>query len=594
MDLTRPQSERTEGAQRFFWAAKGLALATAIIALTAACLLAGSWWVSARARPTDSPLLTALIRQIGQEPGNTALREQARDLDMLARQAYLESTAFRKQGAWLLLASVLVMLGSLRLMSGLGRRIPVPAVRDDDSRDVRTMAAAAVGCFLAFLCGIVWTLAHERSALAATLNRGMAVDASAAVHTDGSDAPKDVTPVVATVPTVATVDPDESMSRQYWPGFRGWHGLGVGSTSNAPVAWDVPRGSNLLWKSKVTLPGFNSPIVWGRRVFVSGADAQRRAIYAYDAATGALSWETPVTVADTPAEPPDVSSDTGYAASTMACDSRHVFAVFANGDLACLDHAGAIVWSQNLGVSGISYGYASSLLVVGGRLLVQRDVGEDAALLAFDAATGKELWRGSRENKSAWCSPIVGWRDGQPVAMLNGIGKVAAYDLTSGETLWEAAGVSGEVASSPASAEGLAVVAMSGSGCLAFNLSDGSSAWTNPEVDAPDITSPVMADGRVFVLADAGVLTCLQTLGGEVKWSHEFDGTFASSPIIAAGRLYLTDRDGKTFVVKAADAYEELGAGTLGEGCYATPAIVGNRVFFRGVDHLFCVGSKEP
>jgi outer membrane protein assembly factor BamB len=105
----------------------------------------------------------------------------------------------------------------------------------------------------------------------------------------------------------------------------------------------------VLWKTPVPLSAPNSPIVWKNRVFMSGATAQQREVYAFDADSGKLLWTKPVRVKDTPAEPPDVTQDTGYAAATMTTDGQRVFAMFANGDIAAFDFEGKPVWSRNLG-----------------------------------------------------------------------------------------------------------------------------------------------------------------------------------------------------------------------------------------------------
>ncbi len=589
MNLTQPQAERTALEQRIYWGAKGVALAAAIVALTVVALLSISWLTAGHTRPSDSPALAKLVKQVGGDARNPELREQVRDLDVLARQAYLTSLTFRKRGALLLLVALAVLLGSLKLMSGIGRMVPAPATRDDDNRDVRVMASAAVLCFLAFLSGLVCVYAQQGRALPPS----PAVPIGKSAVTPSPTSPPKALPSPQAAPTVA----DEQQAATNWPAFRGWRGLGASATDNTPTGntptgWNGQTGSNVVWKTSIPLPGFNSPVVWERQVFVCGADSTQRVVYAFDAGTGTPLWHVAVRVSADSDRAPDISDHTGHAASTMACDSRHAYAIFANGDLICVDHAGRVVWSKNLGVPGISYGYASSLLAYEGRLFVQRDVGEDSALLALDSATGTEIWRAARGEGSAWCSPIMATRNGAPVLVVNGAGSVAAYAPATGAQVWAAEGLSGEVAPSPASADGLVVVALSGSGCLAINLDDGAKVWANAEVDAPEITSPVMADEMIFVLYDMGILTCLQAATGTVLWKHEFDATFASSPIIRAGRLYLTDTTGRTHVLQVAGTYQPVaGVARLGEPCHATPAAAGNRLFLRGRDHLFCIGD---
>jgi outer membrane protein assembly factor BamB len=511
------------------------------------------------------------------------LRAQVRDLDSLARQAYLESLSFRRRGAWLLLATLLVMLGSLKLMSGTAKGIPAPATRNDDNQDVRAMAGAAILGFLVFLGGIVYVFAHER--------RPQVGLAALPARNTGARVPAVVPP--AAVPAAKPAG-DEKAAESFWPAFRGWRGVGLGAKQQPPVGWDGPTGSNIIWKTKVPLPGYNSPVVWDQQIFISGADKTRRAVYSFNARTGALLWEVAVNVPDVPDEVPEVSDDTGYAASTMACDNRHAYAIFANGDLICVDHAGHVVWSRNLGLPKIMYGYASSLLAHEGRLFVQRDIGGESALLAFDGATGMELWRDGRDEISAWSSPIMAMLQDEPVLVVNGPGLMVAYAPATGVRLWSSEGLTGEIAPSPASADGLVLAAMSGAGCLALKLEDGAKVWEKTDLDVPEITSPVMAEGRAFVLSDNGALTCLQATTGAILWQHEFDATFNASPVILAGRLYLTDITGRTQVIQASGTFEPVATARLGEACYATPAAAGTRLYLRGREHLFCVGDATP
>ena len=130
----------------------------------------------------------------------------------------------------------------------------------------------------------------------------------------------------------------------------------------------------MLWKNKVPLKGFSSPIVWQDKLFVTGGDKKKREIYCYDANNGKLLWRHNVTgISGSPVKPPKVTSDTGYAASTPATDGHRVFAIFATGDLVCTDFEGKRIWAKNLGVPENPYGYSSSLLTTPDKLIVQYD-----------------------------------------------------------------------------------------------------------------------------------------------------------------------------------------------------------------------------
>jgi outer membrane protein assembly factor BamB len=142
--------------------------------------------------------------------------------------------------------------------------------------------------------------------------------------------------------------------------------------------------------------------------------------------------------------------------------------------------------------------------------------------------------------------------------------------------------------------ENLVLVAMSNFGAKALSLADGSMLWESNDYDAPDIPSPVLGNGLAFILSNNGTLTCVAAATGDVKWSHEFDGTFNSSPLIINDLLLLTDLDGKSYVIKAAAKFETVATAQLGEACYATPAVIDSRLYFRGNEYLYCIGGTAP
>ena len=202
----------------------------------------------------------------------------------------------------------------------------------------------------------------------------------------------------------ATVVGGASWQNQFqsnWPRFRGPDGSGFSPKANAPLAWDENVKSGVLWKAPIGQPGFNSPIVWGNRIFISGGSAEKREIYCYDATDGELVWTRAVeNLPGSPVKIPDLSESAGYAASTMATDGRLAYAIFANGDLAAVDFHGQLAWAKNLGLPQNAYGHAASLAVWRDRLIVQFDHGDNkpssSRLMLLEGATGKVVWEKPR------------------------------------------------------------------------------------------------------------------------------------------------------------------------------------------------------
>ncbi|HUS71887.1 MAG TPA: PQQ-binding-like beta-propeller repeat protein, partial [Sedimentisphaerales bacterium] len=286
--------------------------------------------IEIRDNPNDQSLLTRmhqLYLQIRQD--------KIRQLDLQIRQVRMRRWDFSSRGSFLLLGSVVVLLIGFKSASAYKKKLPAPQPQPDRrneqvrraiwARWALTVATVVLGSTALFLINRAW------------------LDFSA------------VDMQVASYPS-----PDEISKN--WPSFRGPGGLGVSAYTNVPASWNGTTGQGIIWKSKVPLPGHNSPIVWEDRVFVTGADPNMREVYCFDALSGKLLWQGDVTsVPQGTTEPIDVMEDTGYAASTAVTDGRRVCAIFATGDVGCFDFDGKKLWVRNLGVPDSAYGYASSL-----------------------------------------------------------------------------------------------------------------------------------------------------------------------------------------------------------------------------------------
>jgi outer membrane protein assembly factor BamB len=374
-----------------------------------------------------------------------------------------------------------------------------------------------------------------------------------------------------------------------WPSLRGPGGIGVAHFTNAPTSWDVTTGAGVLWKTKVPVHGFNSPIVWGRRIFMSGADDQGQEVFCFDADTGKQLWTKPV---KTEAEIPEVAEDTGLAAPTMTTDGQRVFAVFATGELAAFDLDGNPVWQKNLGVPENPYGMGSSLITDGERLFIQYDHADSKKVLALDCATGNPVWQAERKFIS-WASPaLIETASGRQL-ILNDEENVTAYDPVSGKQIWQVKCLGGEVAPSPAfNGKDIIFVASEYAQASALKLTGGTPKILWQYDDAlPEISSPVAAENLFFITTSAGDVVCLDAATGKEKWKQEFDKGFSSSPVLAGDRIYAIDVEGLVHIFGAAAEYKEEGTVAMGEPVHATPAIMDGRIYIRGEENLYCIGK---
>lgn len=388
-----------------------------------------------------------------------------------------------------------------------------------------------------------------------------------------------------------------SQRHQAWPTFRGPAGNAHAEQANPPTTWSVKDDQNVRWKTPITRHGMSSPVVSEDHLFVTAADDVYRQVLCLDVGTGGLLWEYDLD--SIPGSPkkvlPNVLEEAGYASPTPVTDGRLVGAVFATGELVCVDVAGKLVWAKDLGAPRNHYGHTSSLISSGTSLIVQYDQKEDPKLMAFDFASGRPAWQAKR-HAIAWSSPILVDNQGRSELVLTDSKGVEGFDPKTGTSYWRVDCLSGEVASSAAYADGVVFVASEGSAATAIAINPGETGpkilwqWTDA---LPDAASPLATKEFVILPTSFGVVTCLDAKTGKVHWQHEFDTGFNSSPVLANGRVYLVDLSGVTQVFELGTEFKQVGKGVLGEGVYATPAIVGGRVFIRGLRHVFCIGASN-
>ncbi|TWT81491.1 outer membrane biogenesis protein BamB [Planctomycetes bacterium CA13] len=377
-----------------------------------------------------------------------------------------------------------------------------------------------------------------------------------------------------------------------WPSLRGPGGYGVGKPANTMTEWNVKTGEGILWSAKVPLPGNNSPIVWRDRIFMSGADETRQAVFCFDANTGKQLWIKDV---ETSVERPKVNEDAGLAAPTMASDGTRVFAIFATGDLVAFDFDGNLVWKKNLGLPNNPYGMGSSLISDGQRLFIQYDHRETQKVIALECHSGKPVWQKAREHIS-WSSPALIRAAKGLQLILNDEKNVTAYDPVTGKQLWQIECLGGEVAPSPAfNGKDILVVANEYAQATAIKLTGESPTimWHYDDY-LPEIASPLAAGGLVFIPTSYGDVACLDQTTGKELWVQHFDVDLRSSPIQVGDRVYLVDSQGVVHIFNVARNYREIATIEMGEPVDATPAFTGGRIYIRGEKTLYCIRNRKP
>jgi outer membrane protein assembly factor BamB len=584
-----------------------IAAVAAVVAIVVCALLFYDYRQRLVKDPLDSPAYKALTTALDQQPTNEALKGQVRKLDLELRQAYFRQRVFTEVGAGLLAVAVITFLLSARAAATLHRRMPSPTVplgpqdREAASTRIARWAVAALG--VAMIVAAVLSAVSVKSPLPADSRELAAMlepPKTAAASSESAAQPR----LHPAPPGSAKAEPPvaEAEVAKAWPRFRGPGGQGISAYANVPDAWDAASGKGIRWKTPVPLPGNNSPVVWRKKVFLSGADKDHREVYCFDADNGKLLWRqnvpgTPQSTARTP----EVLEATGFAAPTTATDGRRVFAIFANGDLAAFDVSGKPAWAKSLGMPENGYGHASSLTTYRNLLLVQFDQGTGktpkSKLLAFDSASGEIVRQVNRPVPNSWASPIVvRVGDGDQI-ITSGDPWVIAYNPDNFSEIWRAKCLGTDVGPSPAYADGR-VFAANETAALAAIRADGRGDVTATHVlwkardGLPDTCSPLATAEFVFVLASGGALTCYDAIKGSVLWTEEFEENCSASPSLVGKRLYVIAQNGKAWIVEPSrEKCRRVGQCSLGEECATSPAFQDGRIYLRGKDHLFCLGK---
>ncbi len=553
--------------------------------------------------PMEATEFVELRMQFVEQPNDPELRQQIQALDLALRQEYFREQRFTEVGSYLLLVGIMITLIFGKWAATLHRRLPLPSPKEpgpdsDELLSRRGLWAVAV-VILALGSTTLAMNKHYRSGLPATLEELAALrNPSGDAGVPGEDAVVD-----SVIPDL----PGSEAMQENWPNFRGPHGAGISTHQDVPTKWDGETGEGILWKTAVPLPGVNSPVVWKDRVFLSGATKDAREVYCFDATSGSVLWNTEIAV-DPLVATKDIKTtdDTGYAAPSMATDGRFVFAMFADGLVVALDFSGTERWRRSLGAPlRNSYGHASSLVTLEGSLIVQYDQGarddELSKLMSFDGVTGEPNWETVRATPTSWASPVVIENEGVAQIITCADPWVIAYAPDDGAEIWRAKTLDRvEVGPSPVFTDGI-VYAGNDTAVFAAIRADGTGDVTDSHVQwtadygLPDTCSPLVTDEFVLTLASYGTLFCFDKKeGGEPLWEEDLGADFYSSPSLVGNHVYLFSKEGTAWIVEpTSEECKRISEADLGEACVTSPAFQDGRIFIRGSEHLFCIGSAN-
>ncbi len=587
---------------------QSIAFAGAMLAFVLCILISVNYFQVKKSDPLNSPAMKTMIERFRNNPDDEQIKSEIREFDLLARKAFFTNQWQIRTGGTLLLFSVLIVIICLKTIELLSAKLPLmpdtATTNFWDSRTLNRKWVAYSGIFLVCVSLIFAFLTHNELGKTLELTGktpGSAADSnllskstgastadSISASDSGSGVRQDSLPAASSLDAYPTQQEINSNSAS----FRGPGGNGIVYQRGFPSSWDGRSGKNIKWKTAVPLPGYNSPVVWNDKIFLSGASASKREVYCFDFNTGKILWHTVVDkIPGSSATAPKVNGETGFSAPTLTTDGRRVYAIFANGDLVALDYAGKQVWAKNLGLPKNHYGHSSSLAMFHDLLIVQFDQSGSANVLALSGTTGKEVWKTSRDVKISWSSPIIVNTGKQTEAMLVAEPFVISYNPSTGKELWRFNCISGEVGPSLAYADGVVFSVNDYSKLAAVQLGASPKLLWESDEYLSDIPSPVATSKYLFLPTSYGMMACYDAKTGTKYWEHDFATPTYASPVLADGNIFQMDKKGVMHIFKADKTYISVNDSPLGESSVCTPAFAGGRIIIRGDKNLYCIGK---
>jgi outer membrane protein assembly factor BamB len=423
-----------------------------------------------------------------------------------------------------------------------------------------------------------------------------------------------------------------------WPQFRGPSASGVADGQLPPTGWDADEGTNLRWKTAIPGLGHACPIIWENRVFVATAvsgDAKATLrpgnygdvdsvkdstehswlVFCLDKWSGRILWERTASKG-VPKVKRHLKST--HANPTPVTDGQHLVAMFGSEGMYCYDMDGNLLWKSDLGVlsSGWFYdgdyewGFGSSPILYGDKVIVQCDIGKNSFLAAFSLRDGKPIWRTPREEIPSWGTPTIVEAAGRVELVTNATKFARGYEPETGKELWRLGRHSEITVPTPIFGQGLIFVAsgyrpvqpiyaIKPGAAGDISLKDGKTesdhiAWSTTR-NGPYMPTPILYGDYLYACSNSGIVTCFEAKSGKQIYKERLGGsaTYTASPVAADGRLYFTSEENGVTVVKAGPKFEKLSVNPVGEVCMATPAISEGMIFVRGQNHLFAFGRPN-
>ena len=393
-----------------------------------------------------------------------------------------------------------------------------------------------------------------------------------------------------------------------WPQWRGPTLDGISQETDLPVRWSTDE--NISWKLPMPQWSGSTPIIWGEHIFLNVAtDANNLRLWSIDRTSGAIQWERFISGGNNKQRKQNMSSP------SPVTDGEKVWVMTGTGILKAFDFEGNQLWSRDIqtdhGSFGLNWGYASSPLLYQDSLYVQvlhgMKTDDPSYILRIDKTSGETRWRVERptdaisESPDSYTTPgLLRYGDRLEIVITGG-DVVTGHDLDSGAELWRIDGLNPDndpnyrIVASPVIAEGIVYAPTRVKPLLAIEARVANNThrvWSTD--NGPDVPTPVTDGEYFYVVNDRGIMWCFDAESGADIWGPERirSGTYSGSPVLADGKIYVTNEDGVTSVVRAGPVFEILAENDLADYTLSSPAISGGQIFLRTAGYLYAIGER--
>ena len=395
-----------------------------------------------------------------------------------------------------------------------------------------------------------------------------------------------------------------------WPQWRGPLGTGVAFEKQLPTQWGAEQ--NVRWKTPLPERGNSTPVIWGKRVFITQARGAERLVVCLDRADGKIIWEKGTTYNG----PEAFHATNTPCASSPVTDGEIVVANFGSAGIFAFDFEGKMLWQIDLGKVTHHWGYAASPVLDNERCYVHFGPGTNHLIAAVDKRSGRKLWQvnipiehpsertdgfaGKEGEVGSWSTPILVQSEKRTELIISLPGRLAAFDPKGGAELWRCQGLNPLLYTSPMAGDGFVVGSGGYGGSTVAVRPGGSGDMTDKRLwhklrDKQRIGSGVITKGHLYILNTPGTAQCISLENGETVWEQRLIGSGArgeswASMVLVGELIYVNNQMGDVFVLKAAPKFELIAMNSISDGIMnASVAASDGELFLRTEKHLWCI-----